>query len=469
MAILHVTTGDYAGKTYQLTANQMVVGRYAFCDIVFDDHSISREHAQFIRDSDSYFVEDLGSLNGTYVNGERIRGRVQLRDGDHIRLFKIELNFFEGSEPGATEGSYQHFEDDQAEEEHPRSRIVNLGDTIGSQGSAHVRLKAVIEFTRSLGSTLSIDDILPKIMDSAFRIFPQSERGYILRGGDASGGLTPFAIRHRRQAPDAPPPTFGPLNQRLAQKVLDRGEAMLVDDASEEGSVLDEQFRSTICAPIMGPSHNPLGVIHIETNDSANRFDAEDLEVLASVASIAGQAIEYAMLHEARMHHERRKRELAMAKQVQRHFLPRRTPTAKGFKFYHHYRPAQEVGGDYFGYIPLAGDRLALAGLEAMTGLLVRAFVFEPVAGDLAGLLQHLPGALPERAAADGATGVVDVQFIVTPRGRATRVRTINTVHNALRTEASRIVNQLRFRPGTVAGAPVPVEVRLSIRFTGRE
>jgi protein TonB len=76
----------------------------------------------------------------------------------------------------------------------------------------------------------------------------------------------------------------------------------------------------------------------------------------------------------------------------------------------------------------------------------------------------------PQRAAADGATGVVEVQFVVTARGRATRVRTINQVHNALRTEASRIVNELRFRPGKVeGGAPVPIEVRLPIRFTGRE
>src|SRR5690606_37027200 len=92
-------TGSYAGRSYELTADQMVIGRNAFCDIVFDDHSISREHAQVIHDSGQYFLEDLESLNGTYLNGERLQGRVPLHDRDHIRCYKIEMHFYEGATP----------------------------------------------------------------------------------------------------------------------------------------------------------------------------------------------------------------------------------------------------------------------------------------------------------------------------------------------------------------------------------
>jgi TonB family protein len=71
----------------------------------------------------------------------------------------------------------------------------------------------------------------------------------------------------------------------------------------------------------------------------------------------------------------------------------------------------------------------------------------------------------PERAAEDGATGVVRVRCVVTARGRATRVRLVNRIHNALSTEALRVVRELRFRPGTVERATVPVEVEIPIRF----
>jgi protein TonB len=71
----------------------------------------------------------------------------------------------------------------------------------------------------------------------------------------------------------------------------------------------------------------------------------------------------------------------------------------------------------------------------------------------------------PQRAADDGATGVVRVQCVVTARGRATRARLMNRIHNALSTEALRVVRELRFRPGKVERATVPVEVEIPIRF----
>jgi len=71
----------------------------------------------------------------------------------------------------------------------------------------------------------------------------------------------------------------------------------------------------------------------------------------------------------------------------------------------------------------------------------------------------------PQRAAEDGATGIVRVQCVVTARGRATRARLMNRIHNALSTEALRVVRELRFRPGKVERATVPVEVEIPIRF----
>jgi serine phosphatase RsbU (regulator of sigma subunit) len=79
------------------------------------------------------------------------------------------------------------------------------------------------------------------------------------------------------------------------------------------------------------------------------------------VATTSAQAVEYAQIHEAQLEETRRGQELATAKTVQMHFLPQSRPKVPGYRFYHHYGPAREIGGDYFGYIPLPDGKLALA------------------------------------------------------------------------------------------------------------
>ena len=73
--------------------------------------------------------------------------------------------------------------------------------------------------------------------------------------------------------------------------------------------------------------------MHIDTSNPTRQFNADDLEVLVSVATVAGQAVEYARVHEAALMLDRRQRELAMAQQVQLHFLPQRPPDLPGYLF----------------------------------------------------------------------------------------------------------------------------------------
>ena len=144
--------------------------------------------------------------------------------------------------------------------------------------------------------------------------------------------------------------TLGPISHTVAGRVMSKGEAVLLADGvdAEEldlgDSVLDFPIRSMMCAPLIGPMQKPLGIIYVDTNDPNERFHEDDLEVLLSVAATAGQAVEYAAAHEARMRLVRRERELAMAKQVQLHFLPQRRPQVPGYRFFDYYaRPRKSA------------------------------------------------------------------------------------------------------------------------------
>jgi hypothetical protein len=79
---------EYQGNTLELRAGSVLVGRSSSCHIVLEDGLVSRRHAQFIVDAKVASVEDFGSANGVYVNGERIVGQKALKDGDRVQIGK---------------------------------------------------------------------------------------------------------------------------------------------------------------------------------------------------------------------------------------------------------------------------------------------------------------------------------------------------------------------------------------------
>ncbi|MFT3798755.1 MAG: FHA domain-containing protein [Microbacterium sp.] len=92
-ALLLVRSGPTAGARYLLDADVTTVGRHPEADIFFDDVTVSRRHAEITRTGGMFELVDQRSLNGTYVNGERV-DRAQLEDGTEVRVGKFRLNFF---------------------------------------------------------------------------------------------------------------------------------------------------------------------------------------------------------------------------------------------------------------------------------------------------------------------------------------------------------------------------------------
>ncbi len=99
-AMLLVQRGPGAGARFLLDTDSVSVGRHPDSDIVLDDISVSRRHAVFSRAGRGYVVSDLGSLNGTYVNRDRIDGDIALGGGDEVQIGKYRLIYFAGAQRG---------------------------------------------------------------------------------------------------------------------------------------------------------------------------------------------------------------------------------------------------------------------------------------------------------------------------------------------------------------------------------
>jgi serine phosphatase RsbU (regulator of sigma subunit) len=403
MPTLEVNTESGDKQFYELTGDEMIVGRDQFCDIVLRKHTVSRQHARIVRASDGYYIEDLSSLNGTYLNGRRLEGRTLIKDQDRIHVYEVVTVFHEASpdevraaladtldgaprgpdaEPLPEELADQGQSSARTMLSHPQAAAAAAADP-----SSQARFRAALKISVDLEGGVEIDEILPKILDSLFDMFPQAVRGYILLAEGADGHLVPRAIKHR-ESEGGHSVTFGPISRKTALHVMSTAEAILMDEGPPEGagdanaSIFEARSLSMICAPLMGPSRTPLGILYIDTTDPHHRFRQEDLDVLVTVATIAGEHVESAGGRPTAVDAGSHQRKLGTAKQVQMQFLPQSRPQIAGYKFYDYYQAADEVGGDYFGYILLNDGRLALtigdvAGKGVSAALLMAHFCAE--------------------------------------------------------------------------------------------
>lgn len=376
MPTLEIIRGMNAGQRFDIMGRECVIGRDATCQVVIPSRTVSRQHARILDERDGYYLEDMRSVNGTAVNGRKIERRTRLHESDRIAIFDTVLRFHESGEaatatqeprdlhevPPATTASESST---QVLSQQPILREIDVHAAHGSKAdeAAVKKLEAVLKIARSLGKSLDLDSMLSQILESLFEIFPQAQRGYILQAESPGAELSPKAIKHRYDVSD----TISPISNTVALRVMTEGTAflsgdVLSDDRLEEieASIFEEPVRSIMCAPLMGPSKTPMGVIHLETGDPLKPFSTNDLEVLVSVSFMGGQALEFAKLHESLYELELRRREIMLAKDVQLRFLPTDPPRVPGYRFYHHYLAADSVAGDYYDYVQLPDGRLAI-------------------------------------------------------------------------------------------------------------
>ncbi len=389
MAILQVIHGGSKGTQFPLVADRTIVGRHPLCQVVLESGVVSRHHAQILESHGTFYVEDLRSRNGTFVNEHKIEGRTELKDGDQIRLCDIVLQF----------AQYLQAHEKEPEEQAPRvtlepmqlnllqasvldhshiipARVTEQPDLdsatafrkfpVDSQYRSTIdpaiKLKALLEFTRALSRDLQIESVLPKMLTTLFNIFPQAEQGFVLLKDTESGKLKVKASRTRggHEAETIA------VSMTVVRHALQTRESILsrnvLDDSRFKRSTALSRMRisSIMCVPMINPEGDAVGVIQIVTRDNDSAFNEEDLDLLSSLAAQASMAVENARLHEEQVLRRELERDLEFATQVQLGFLPKSRPALPSYTFADYYEAALSVGGDYFDYISLPDGRVAM-------------------------------------------------------------------------------------------------------------
>lgn len=353
MAVLRVEKGERQGETIHLSKDKTVLGRERDCDEVISDKDVvSRHHAQITRIDTKWFLEDLKSRNGTRLNEVEVPKRtpVQINHKDVIRICEeFEATFLDISAEEAAKHDVSTVE-----------AFLSSDSDHSLETQPATKLAALLEITAKLAKTLQLDTQLPEVADGMLKIFTQADRCFIILVDEDSGNLMPKVIRTRIHVNESKEG----YSRTIVRQCLKTMQAILLREgdslAPNTESVSAFHIRSVMCVPLLRADGAPFGVMQVDTQDSNKRFTEDDLRLMWGVAYQVSVAMENARLNALLRAQERVKNELDLARQVQLNFLPRCAPEVPGYEFYAFYEAAREVGGDYYDFIPLADQGLAV-------------------------------------------------------------------------------------------------------------
>ncbi|WP_437735086.1 ATP-binding protein [Sorangium sp. So ce1335] len=271
----------------------VTIGRAEDQAICIPHRSLSRSQARIEKSEGRFFIVDLQSKNGTFVNGMRVQ-RKAIRSGDTITLGDLDLLFTADADT-----SSEPLLRPQAIRPLTHTSIGKLvGDTRpGGRPSAEDRLQILIEVAKLLPVSDDIDTLLHKVLDLIFQIL-NVDRGVILLINEATGRLERRAVKTAHAAPHDEPI----YSQNIVDYVLRNSVAALFADAvldprlEAARSVVAQSIRASMCVPLK-PKDDVIGVLYVDNLHAAHIFTEPDLEFLVAFASQAAVAVQNASLY----------------------------------------------------------------------------------------------------------------------------------------------------------------------------
>lgn len=354
---LQITPAEGAAFDYPLRSDTLVVGRALDADLSLADPFLSRRHSRFFRAGADLFVEDLGSRNGTLVNGQTIQQATAVRPGDVIKISNSLIQIF--ADAPAPVKKAPEPEDDFLDGTVFR-RAADLLDRQSAPAAAANavdlrryadRLKLLNEVHQALGRSLTLEELLELILDRAFDHLRPDRGAILLKEKDGlkeKEGYRAAASRSSLGGTEAL--TF---SRSLTREVVEKGMAAIVFDVqaderfSAAESMLLSGIRSLIAAPLLDPE-GTLGLIVLESRAGIRQFSEEDLELLVSLAAVAALHLRNLALAMDAAERRRLQEELALARRIQVALLPDSLPEVPGWELYGGNIPSRGVSGDYY-------------------------------------------------------------------------------------------------------------------------
>src|ERR1044072_2886887 len=340
MAELIVRYPDRTAEHFPLNRLRITIGRSARNDLCIPDPFASRVHAEVRHEGDEYFLQDLGSANGTLYNGSIVDATIPLTRGGRIQIGETEIIFNDGPYPLSSGATMVTEQSDSVPEatialssaDRTTSGLLQAIEGARSQSSAEsVKRRAdrqtdllalISKVGVALLASVTLNETLEQIVSLVFEAVPADRCMIMMR--DKNNPEMKVAVATLRDR-------AGEVGEiRISRSVIDEvvtnGKSVLTSDAQADprfagGTVMLQGVRSVLAVPL-GVGANVFGIIYADSPLSDARFTEDLLKVLTTLASVAAIRVENARLTEEQMERERLEREQQAPRQIPEPLLP---------------------------------------------------------------------------------------------------------------------------------------------------
>jgi serine phosphatase RsbU (regulator of sigma subunit) len=340
-------------KNIVLNRTPFTVGRKVDKDLVIADPRVSRDHAQIMQQGVEFFIEDLGSKHGTFVNGERIQ-RQKLERGDRLEF-------------GARDSAYVLFNPANQTSNTAReflSQISVIGN-IKTETSELETLRLFLEAARKLNTAGVLEEILITMLDVTLQL-TRAERAYVFLK-DEEGNLVLKAGRNSKKEPLLDDKTIS--HSILEESMRANSEFLLTDtsqslDLSGRQSIVAYDLRTVVCIPLRklqvqstrdvqtaAPSASAaqaMGVLYVDSRFASRDISGVSHDILHAIATEAASLIENARLVQAEEEARRYQQELSIAASIQQRLMQVKIPEVPFARIRPRNLQCKEIGGDFY-------------------------------------------------------------------------------------------------------------------------
>ncbi len=367
MPQLILTNPTGVPENIPLARLRTTIGRSARSDVCIPDAFASRLHAEIRQEGDGYWLQDLGSANGTRYNGVIVKMPIPLSNGGEIQIGETRI-VFDDERMKLSAGSTLIA--DHTEALDPSKTIAfnhrksATSEFLSGQFSSRTDLLQLISKVGvALLSARGLDEVLDQVASLVFEAVPAARCIIMLRDEKAVDGM---AIKVARVRGKDEPIDEVRISRTVMDEVLKNGQSVLTADAQHDPKYFSQTMalqgiRSVLAVPLSVDERTIFGIIYADSPTYEATFTEEHLNILTTLASVASIRVENASLMDERLERERMERELELATEIQQSFQPSAPPIIEGYEFQGISFSCYEIGGDYYDFVPRHDGRMLVA------------------------------------------------------------------------------------------------------------
>jgi len=338
--------------SWSLAPGKYVLGRSADCPLSVPDKTVSRNHAEIevTASGEQVFVTDLGSHNGTALNGQRISSRMLVQPGVHILFGQTEFKIAIGSDDAPASTTMQAAK--LVEHEPEQSVVLSMREALKPLPSHVVDIPELLPTLFDLASALVLPEsreaMLQRVLGMIAKVIP-ADRLAVLFVSDSQDQVFTGATL----LPSGRDPGSFTLSRTIIKELLSNRNAILIgnpmDDPRFAGqqSIIMSALKSAMAVPLFD-GDRVLGILYVDTTNPLHRYSDEYLRLLATFGNIiAARLVNSALLHE-REEKQAMEVELRRASMIQKNLLAVTLPELAGYQVHAFQKPSRSVGGDLY-------------------------------------------------------------------------------------------------------------------------